>query len=45
MENLSLNVILLSPSIGIAKMFQGSTNQNDILSDYYINHMFMDFTT
>jgi hypothetical protein len=32
MENLSLNVIFLSPFVGIAKMLQGSVNQNIFFS-------------
>jgi len=33
MENLFLNVVLLSPFLRIAKMWQGSPNQNNILLD------------
>jgi hypothetical protein len=45
MKKLSLNVVLLSPFVRIAKMFQGFANQNNILFDYYIIHMCIDFTT
>jgi hypothetical protein len=43
--NLLLNVILFSPFIGIAEMWQGFPNQNNILLDYYIIHTCIDFTT
>jgi hypothetical protein len=39
MENLLLNVVFLSPFVGIAKIWQGSQNQNNTLLDYYIIHM------
>jgi hypothetical protein len=45
MDKLSLNVILLSPFIEIAKMLQGFANQNDTLLDYYIIHMCIGFIT
>jgi hypothetical protein len=45
MNKLSLNVVFFSPFIGIIQMFQGSTNQNNFLLDYYIIHMCIDFTT
>jgi hypothetical protein len=45
MENLLLNVVFLNPFVGIAKMWQGSPNQNNILLDYYIIHMCIDFIT
>jgi hypothetical protein len=44
-EKLSLNVILFTHFVEIAKMPQDSTNQNNILLDYYIIHMCIDFTT
>jgi len=41
----SLNVIVLNLFVGIVEMWQGFTNQNNILLDYYIIHMCIDFTT
>jgi len=45
MEILLLNVVLLSPFVGIIEMWQGSPNQNNISLDYYIIYMCIDFTT
>jgi hypothetical protein len=45
MENLLLKVVLLSPFVGIVELWQGFPNQNNILLDYYIIHMCIDFTT
>jgi hypothetical protein len=45
MDKLSLNVILLSHVVGIAKTSQGSTNQNNILLNYNIIHICIDLTT
>ncbi len=45
MESLLLNVVLLNPFVGIAEMWHGSPNQNNILLDYNIIHMCIDFTT
>jgi hypothetical protein len=45
MENLSLNVVLPNLFVRIAKMWQGFANQNNILLDYFIIHMCIDFTT
>ncbi len=45
MEIVLLSILLLSPFVGIAKMWQGSPNQNNILLEYYIIHMCIDFTT
>jgi hypothetical protein len=44
-ENLSLNIIIFSHFVEIAKMSQDFANQNNILLDYYIIHMCIDFTT
>ncbi len=33
------------PFVGIAKMWEGFPNQNNTLLDYYIIHMWIDFTT
>jgi hypothetical protein len=38
-------IITCSPIVGIAKMWQDSTNQNNILLDYYIIHICIDFIT
>jgi hypothetical protein len=45
MEILLLNVVFLSSFVGIVEMRHGSPNQNNILLDYYIIHMCIDFTT
>jgi hypothetical protein len=45
MDKLSLNVILLSPFIEIAKMFQDFANQNNTFLDYYSIHMCIGFIT
>jgi hypothetical protein len=44
MYKLLLDVKLHNPFVGIAKMFQGFANQNNIFLDYYIIHMCIDFT-
>jgi hypothetical protein len=44
MEKILLNVILISPFVGIVKMWHEFVNQNNILLDYYIIHMCIDFT-
>jgi hypothetical protein len=41
----SLKVIVLNLFVGIVEIWQGFTNQNNILLDYYIIHMCIDFTT
>jgi hypothetical protein len=45
MEILLLNVALLCPFVKITKMWQGFPNQNNILLEYYIIHMCIDFMT
>ncbi len=45
MEKLLLNVVFLSPFVGIAKMWQGFPHQNNTLLEYYIIHMCIYFTT
>ncbi len=45
MEKLLLSVVILSPFVGIAEMWHGSPNQNNILLDYYIIHMCIGFAT
>jgi len=45
MEKISLNVVFFNPFIGIMEMWQGFTNQNTTLLDYYIIYMCIDFTT
>jgi len=39
--NLLLNVVVLCPFIGLAKMWQGFPNQNNALLDYY--HSYVDW--
>jgi hypothetical protein len=45
MDKFSLNVVLFSPFIEIAKMLQGCANQNNTFLDYYIIHMCIGFIT
>ncbi len=45
MEKLSLNVVLIGPFVGNAKIFQCYANQNNTLLDNYIIHVCIDFTT
>jgi hypothetical protein len=45
METLLLNVALPSPFVKITKIRQGFRNQKNILLEYYIIHMCIDFTT
>jgi hypothetical protein len=45
MKKLSLNIVIFSHFVEIAKMPQDFANQNSILLDYYIIHMCIDFTT
>jgi hypothetical protein len=44
MENLFLYVVLFNPFIGIIEMWHGFPNQNNILLDYNMIHMCIDFT-
>ncbi len=45
MDKLLLNVIFFNPFVGIVEVLQSFANQNNILLDYYIIHMCIDFTT